>query len=145
MATVAVPWLADTSSAYPARGGTALKPASSDRNAVISRSGLSPGSRRRKALSTQSLVKDDRGVRLVRAEIPFRAPLRSSPPGTRPERGAESPARGGRQEGPDGGSGVVGQGRDAPALGHRDRQCPPGTVARSGRPQRLAGQGQRVA
>ena len=110
--------------------------ASSLRNAVISRSGLSPGWRRRYALSRAN-PEHDRGVRLVRSEIPFRTDRVGRQVRQRARRACdEHRGRSSRS--------VVArrQRRDRPALGHRDAERPPRAIAGLSRPQQFAGQGE---
>ena len=93
-------------------------------------------------LEQEPLAQHDRGVALVRAEVPFRAgPDRLGPLRHEGGQGGCRPAdeRGGR------GSGrvvVPGKRREDAPTGHRARQRAPGAVTRIGRAQRLAGQWQ---
>ena len=132
---------ADTISAKPARRGTAGKPASSLRNAVISRSGLSPGWSRRYALSRR---RSPRTTDVFDWSAPrsrsVPAAISAAPPGT--SRGARGPAgkRGrpgsGRARGRRG-LGRQGGDRSAPPPSRhaRARHAPsPGTASRSGDP-----------
>ena len=90
-------------------------------------------------LEQEALAEDDGRVRLVRAEIPFRA---GTIAGQVPERR--------RWSADEHGGGCLRrvlparERRDRPALGDRDGERPPRTVAGKGFPKRLPGQGQAV-
>jgi hypothetical protein len=95
--------------------------------------GLEPAER----LEQNPLAEHDRGVALVRAEFPFRARVIRA----HRDRGTADEHRGG------GGRRVrfVREGGHHPAVRHRDRERAPRAIAGHRFPERVAGQGERVA
>ena len=136
IATVDVPSRTDTSSANPAsrRHGREARLLAQERGHLEFR--VEPGLEPSVRLEHQAVSPSTTEVlRLVRAELPFRArgDLRCA---ARHDRGAR--ARAGRRGRPWGrsASGSVGRAATIAPLRHRDRQGPPRAVAGSGLPQR---------
>ena len=141
IATVEVPSRADTTSAKPASARDSQKAGlfAQERGHLQIR--VQPGLDAPVRLEQQPLAEHDRRVRLVRAEIPFRAG-RSRGPTRHDAANAMPGGRRGRPSAPDACRGprrarrcvLVGrgrQGRDDAPLPHRHAKRPPGAIARS--------------